>query len=72
MGRKKWSLAGSDVGGDRAADMYSLIGSAKLNGPDRQASLRRVIERIADHPVNRVVELLPWNVAQAIQRSNVD
>ena len=52
--------------------MYSLIGSAKLNGLDPQAYLRHVIERIADHPVNRVAELLPWNVAASIQRSNVD
>ena len=70
--RKNWLFAGSDAGGDRAAAMYSLIGSAKLNGLDPQAYLRHVIERIADHPVNRVDELLPWNVAEAIQRSNVD
>jgi len=72
LGRKNWLFAGSDAGGDRAAAMYSLIGSAKLNGLDPQAYLRHVIERIADHPVNRVDELLPWNVADAIQRSNVD
>ena len=72
LGRKNWLFAGSDAGGDRAAAMYSLIGSAKLNGLDPQAYLRHVIERIADHPVNRVDELLPWNVAEAIQRSNVD
>ena len=52
--------------------MYSLIGSAKLNGLDPQAYLRYVIERIADHPVSRVDELMPWNVAAAIERSNVD
>ena len=72
LGRKNWLFAGSDAGGDRAAAMYSLIGSAKLNGLDPQAYLRHVIERIAEHPVNRVAELLPWNVAAAIERSNVD
>jgi transposase len=72
LGRKNWLFAGSDAGGDRAAAMYSLIGSAKLNGLDPQAYLRHVIERIADHPVNRVDELLPWNVADAIQRSNAE
>ena len=70
LGRKNWLFAGSDAGGDRAAAMYSLIGSAKLNGLDPQAYLRHVLERIADHPVNRVDELLPWNVAAAITRSN--
>lgn len=69
LGRKHWLFAGSDAGGDRAAAMYSLIGSAKLNGLDPQAYLRHVIERIADHPVNRVDELLPWNVAAAIEQS---
>ena len=72
LGRKNWLFAGSDAGGNRAAAMYSLIGSVKLNGLDPEAYLRHVIERIADHPVNRVNELLPWNVAEAIQRSNVD
>ena len=63
LGRKKWLHAGSDAGGDRAAAMYSLIGSAKLNGIEPQADLRRVLERIEEHPVNRVSELLPSNVA---------
>ena len=49
--------------GERAAAMYSLIGSARLNGIDPQAYLRYVLTNIADHPVNRVQELLPWNVA---------
>ena len=59
-------FAGSDAGGERAAAIYSLIGSAKLNGIDPEAYLRFVIERIADHPVNRVADLLPWAVAVQI------
>jgi transposase len=53
----------SDVGGERAARIYSLIGSAKLNGMNPEAYLREVLTRIADHPVNRIAGLLPWNVA---------
>lgn len=62
-------FAGSDSGGERAAAMYSLIGSARLNGLDPEAYLHYVIERIADHPVNRVDELLPWNVAAHLPAS---
>jgi transposase len=68
LGRHNFLFAGSDAGGERAAAMYSLIGTAKLNGMDPQAYLRHVLERIGDHPINRVDELLPWNVAAAIQR----
>ena len=68
LGRKNWLHAGSDAGGERAAAMYSLIGSPKLNGMDPHAYLRHVLERIAEHPVNRVDELLPWNVAGQIER----
>lgn len=53
---------GSDAGGDRAATMYSLLGTAKLNNINPQAYLRHVLTVIADHPVNQVGELLPWNV----------
>ena len=62
LGRKNYLFAGSDAGGERAAAIYSLVGSAKLNGLDPQAYLRHVIERIADHPINRIDELLPWRV----------
>jgi transposase len=62
LGRKNYLFAGSDAGGERAAAIYSLVGSAKLHGLDPQAYLRHVIERIADHPVNRIEELLPWRV----------
>ena len=62
LGRRNWMFAGSDAGGERAAAIYSLIETAKLHGLDPEAYLRAVIERIADHPVNRVAELLPWNL----------
>jgi len=66
LGRKNYLFAGSDSGGERAAAIYSLIGSAKLNGLDPEAYLRDVLPRIADHPINRIAELLPWNVAHYV------
>jgi transposase len=63
LGRKNYLFAGSDAGGERAAAIYSLIGCAKLNGLDPEAYLREVLTRIADHPINRIEELLPWNIA---------
>jgi len=63
LGRKNYLFAGSDAGGERAAAIYTLLGTAKLNGIDPELYLRHVLERIADHPVNRVHELLPWNLA---------
>jgi len=63
LGRKNYLFCGSDAGGERAAAIYSLIGTAKLNDLDPEAYLRYVIERIGDHPINRVDQLLPWNVA---------
>lgn len=65
LGRKNYLFAGADVGGERAAPFYSLIGTAKLNGLDAEAYLRRVLDRIAEYPINRVDELLPWNLANA-------
>ena len=62
LGRRNWTFAGSDTGGERAAAIYGLIETAKLHGLDPEAYLRHVLERIAGHPVNRVHELLPWNV----------
>jgi transposase len=66
LGRKNYLFCGSDAGGERAAAIYSLIGTAKLNDLDPEAYLRYVIERISEHPVNRLDELLPWNVAAAL------
>jgi hypothetical protein len=63
LGRKNYLFAGSDLGGERAAAIYSLIGSAKLNGIDPEAYLRNVLARIADHPIKRIDELLPWNIS---------
>ncbi len=61
LGRKSWLFAGSDRGGRRAAAMYSLIVTAKMNGIDPQAWLADVLARIAGHPASRIDELLPWN-----------
>ncbi|WP_150811317.1 transposase domain-containing protein, partial [Pandoraea sputorum] len=66
IGRRNYLFAGADSGGERAAAMYSLIGTARLNGINPEAYLAYVLERIADHPVNRIDELLPWNVAQQL------
>jgi transposase len=61
LGRKSWLFAGSDRGGQRAAAMYSLIVTAKLNDVDPQAWLGDVLARIAEHPAHRIDQLLPWN-----------
>ena len=63
LGRKNYLHLGSDIGGDSAAVIYTLIGSAKLNGIDPQRYLTHVLERIGAHPINRIDELLPWAVA---------
>jgi transposase len=62
LGRKNYLFAGSDAGGERAAAVYSLIGTAKLNGINPEKYLCDVLTRIADHPINRIEELLPWNL----------
>lgn len=67
LGRKNFLFAGSDHGGERAAAMYTLIGSAKLNGIDPELYLRAVLAQIADHPISRIQDLLPWNLAPSLQ-----
>ena len=67
IGRKNFLHLGSDAGGNSAAVLYTLMGSAKLNGMDPQAYLRHVLERIADHPINRIDDLLPWVVTPQLQ-----
>ena len=67
LGRKNFLFVGSDCGGDRAAAMYTLIGSAKLNGLDPELYLRTVLATIADHPISHIDELLPWNFAPTLQ-----
>jgi len=63
LGRENWLFASSDDGGDRAAAaVYGLIGSAKLNGLSPEACLRQILERIADHAINKIDELLPWGL----------
>jgi hypothetical protein len=61
LGRKNYLFAGSDAGGERAAAIYTLIGTARLNGVNPEAWLTNVLACIADgHPINRIEELLPW------------
>jgi transposase len=67
LGRKNFLFAGADSGGQRAAAIYSLIGSAKLNGLDPELYLRTVLERIAEHPISRIAELLPWSLSATLQ-----
>src|ERR1022692_1461654 len=63
VGRRNYLFAGSDAGGERAAILYGLIGTARMNGMDPEAYLRYVLARVGEHPINRIEELLPWNVA---------
>jgi hypothetical protein len=67
IGRKNYLFMGADSGGQRAASLYSLIGTAKLNGLDPAFYLRKVLATINDHPINRIEELLPWNIADPLQ-----
>ena len=71
MGRSEFcrshgmALSTLNAGGERAAAIYSLLGSAKLNGLDPERNLHQVLEQIADQPISRITELLPWNLAVA-------
>jgi transposase len=67
LGRKNYLFAGSDCGGERAAAMYCLIGTAKLNGLDPELYLRNVLAQIPDHPISRIEDLLPWNLVLTLQ-----
>jgi transposase len=71
LGRKAWLFAGSDRGGERAAMMYSLIATAKMNNVDPQAWLADILRRIANHPAAKIEELMPWNWT-APQKQNPD
>jgi hypothetical protein len=66
LGRRNYLFAGSDAGGDRAAVIYSLIGTALLNGVEPYGYLRHVLGRIAEHPINRIDELLPWRITATL------
>ena len=68
LGRRSWLFAGSDRGGERAAMMYSLIVTARMNDVDPQAWLADVLARLADHPAQRLDELLPWNWRSRVTR----
>ena len=67
IGRENYLFMGAESGGQRAASLYSLIGTAKLNGLDPAFYLRTILATIAEHPINRIEELLPWNIAASLQ-----
>lgn len=68
VGKKNYLFFGSDTGGERAAIMYSIIETCKLNHVDPQRYLHYVLERIAEHPINRIEELLPWNLGLQLKQ----
>ncbi len=70
LSRKNWLFCGLDAGGTRAAAIMSLVQTVRLQGLDPEAYLRHVLERIAEHPVKRIAELLPWNVTSVANRLN--
>jgi len=69
LGRNNYLFMGSNDGGERAASLYSLVETAKLNALDPEPYLREVLQRIAQHPINRIEELLPWNIGQQHEQS---
>jgi transposase len=69
VGRRNWTFCGSDRGGERAAAIYSLVATAKLNDIDPEAWLSDVLRRINDHPASRLAELLPWNWKKQVVRT---
>jgi hypothetical protein len=71
LGRKNYLFAGADCGGERAAAIYSLIGTAKLNDIDPEAYLHYVLTHIADHPINHVAELLPWKLTTKFDQQRI-
>jgi len=71
LGRKNWLFAGSDDGGERAAALYTLLGTAKLNDLNPESYLRHVLELIPDHPINRIDELLPWHIAEKMPQLRI-
>jgi hypothetical protein len=71
LGRKNYLFAGAECGGERAAAIHSLIGTAKLNGIAPEAYLRYVLTCIADHTSNRVHELLPWNLTSQVDQHRI-
>jgi transposase len=70
LGRKNYLFCGSNAGGERAAAIYSLLGPAKLNGLDPELYLHQVLERIADQPISRIADLLPWDLTIAQDRGH--
>ena len=70
LSRKNFLFAGADSGGERAAVLYTLLETAKLNGLNPERYLRDVLSRIAEYPINRINELLPWNVARESVRDD--
>ncbi len=72
IGRKNYLFFGADSGGERAASFYTLIGTAKLCGLDPLFYLRPVTAQIADHPINRIGELLLWNIALTLQSKTAE
>jgi hypothetical protein len=69
LGAKNWLFLGSNAGGERAAIFYTLIRSAKLNDVEPEAYLRDVLTRIGEHPINRIDQLLPWNIGRPATQS---